>query len=245
MWQELFSSTFVYLGMNDGHIMNCKGIDQRLDDYLDGSVSAGDVVAIEGHAGACPACRALLAREMRIRRALRELPAPEPTEALFDRAFSRVVAQTPPRRSWRIPGLALAASIMLILSANLLLKPGTAPVEEVPGLTIALNQAQEVSLVFESERVMENARFTIELPEGIELSGYPGQREISWEGRLVQGRNLLVLPVEAHSGHGGKLVAYVTYAGKSKDFMLRMDVLPPTNPPISEQGPQVAPATVM
>jgi hypothetical protein len=231
--------------MNDGHIMDCSGINQRLDDYLDGAVSADDIVAIERHADACPACRALLTWEIRVHRALRELPAPEPTEEFFDRAFARVVAQTPSRRNWRIPGLALAASILLIFTVNLLLESGTAPVEEIPGLAIALNQIHEVSLVFESERAMHNARFTIELPEGIELSGYPGQREISWEGNLAQGRNLLVLPVEARSGQGGKLVAYVTHTGKRKNLVLRMEVIPPTAPPAVTQGQHAAPVTVM
>jgi hypothetical protein len=111
---------------------------------------------------------------------------------------------------------------------------------------IALNQAREVSLVFESEHAMENARFTIQLPEGVEVSGYPGQRELSWEGGLAQGKNLLVLPVEAHSGHGGELVAVVTHTGKRKNFALRLDVLPPQDAPATGLPDQVAvPVTVM
>lgn len=225
--------------------MDCSGINQRLDDYLDGVVSAEDVVAIERHADACRACRALLDREAHIRRALRELPAPEPTKAFFDHAFARAVAQIPPQRDWHLTGLALAASIMLIFAVNLMLKHKTDPVEDLPGLAIALNQVEEVSLVFESGRTIENARFSIELPEGIELSGYPGQREISWEGNLAQGRNLLVLPVEARSGHGGKLVAYVTHTGKRKEFVLRMVVQTPAEPPVSLLEQNTAPVTVM
>jgi hypothetical protein len=144
-----------------------------------------------------------------------------------------------------MPGLALAASVLLIFTVNLFLKSGTAPVEEIPGLAIALNQVQEVRLVFESERAMHNARFTIELPEGIELSGYPGLRVISWEGNLAQGRNLLVLPVEARSGHGGKLVAYVTHTGKRKNLVLSMEVQTPTAPPAATKEQQAAPVTVM
>lgn len=231
--------------MNKLHIMDCTGFSRRIDDYLDGAATAEEAVAIERHANGCPACRSLLSREALIRGALRELPAEELTEAFVDRAFALAAAQPPWRRNWRMPGLALAASIMLIFAVSLLFRHGTPPMEDLPGLSIALNQPQEVSLVFESERVMENARFTIELPEGIELSGYPGQREISWEGRLAQGRNLLVLPVEARSGHGGKLVAQVTHTGQRKDFILRMEVLPVPTPSDPNQATHTAPVTVM
>lgn len=231
--------------MNDGYIMDCSRVNLRVDDYLDGLLEAEDVVAIERHAEACPACRALLARETKIRHALRKLPAPEPAETFFDRAIAHAVTQARPRRQWSLPGLALAASLMLIFAVNHLLRPGTVPPQDIPGLAIALNQVQEVSLVFDSERAMENARFTIQLPEGIELSGYPGQREISWEGSLAQGKNLLVLPVEARSGHGGELVAYVTHTGKKKNFTLKMDVLLPKDSPITQPEQKATPVMVM
>jgi hypothetical protein len=231
--------------MNNGCLMDCKGINQRLDDYLDGLVKPEEIAAIESHASACPTCRTLLVRERRIRRALRELPAPEPTGAFLERALAQAVARDQPQRHWRLPGLALAASVMLIFAINLLLKHDTIPVRDIPGLAIALNQTQEVRLVFESEHAMDNARFTIQLPEGIELSGHPGQREITWDGSLAQGTNLLVLPVEARSGHGGELVAYVSHTGKRKDFVLRMDVESPLQPPITELEQHAAPMTVM
>lgn len=226
--------------------MNCEVLKERLDDYLDGLTGSAEAIAVERHAAACPACRGLLARETMILAELRRLPAPEVSEAFIDRAIARAVAESRPQRPWRLPALALAASLMVIIAVNFLLSPGTAPVQQgIPGLAIALNQTQEVSLVFESEHAMHNARFTIQLPEGLELSGYPGQREISWEGNLAQGKNLLVLPIEARSGHGGELIAHVTHTGKRKDFVLKMDVLPPQEAPLTRMETHAAPITVM
>lgn len=230
--------------MNDGHIMDCNRTSQLLDDYLDGLLKPEECVAVDRHTSECPACRALLARETRLRQTLRGLPVPEPSEMFFDRAIAQAVAHSQ-RRRWRIPGMALAASIMLIFAVNFLLKPNTIPVQDILGLAITLNQIQEVSLVFESEHAMEDARFTIQLPEGIELSGYPGQREISWEGSLAQGKNLLVLPIEARGGHGGELIAYVTHTGKRKNFVLKMDVLSPKDPPITRSEQKTAPVVVI
>lgn len=225
--------------------MDCHGIRQRLDDYLDGELAPDVATAVGNHVAVCPACRTLLAREGEIRRALRELPVPEPTAAFFDHAIAQAAARERPRRHWQWTGLALAASVTLAIALNVLLKPTTAPVEDIPGLAITLNQVQEISLVFESDRPMENTRFTIELPDGIELSGYPGQRAISWDGSLAQGTNLLVLPVEARSGQGGELIAYVTHTGKMKYFVLRMNVLAGGETPHSQPLETVTPPTVM
>jgi hypothetical protein len=228
--------------------MDCDGLNRRLDDYLDGSLNPEEYATFNSHADECAACRILLAREIRLQQALRGLPAPEPSETFLHGAIAQAIKHHQ-RRRWRIPGMALAASVLLVFTAHLWLKPTTAPAPEIPGLAIALNQVQEISLVFESEHAMENARFTIQLPEGIELTGYPQQREISWEGGLAQGKNLLVLPVEARSGRGGDLVAFVTHTGKRKDFVLHMEVLPsqqaPITSPITRLEPKTAPVTVM
>ncbi|MCC6207933.1 MAG: zf-HC2 domain-containing protein [Gammaproteobacteria bacterium] len=227
--------------------MNCSAVDRLVDDYLDGALTPDEVATLEHHATECPSCRTLLASERDLRQALRDLPVPAPSEAFFDRAIAQAVTRNH-RQYRRMPGLglALAASVMMVFAVGILYKSGPAPVQDIPGLAIALNQHQDVSLVLESEQSMEKARFTIRLPEGIEVSGYPGQRELSWEGSLAQGKNLLVLPVEAHSGRGGDLVAVVTHTGKRKNFVLRMDVLSPQETPITNhQNQNAATITVM
>lgn len=227
--------------------MNCSAIDHLVDDYLDGMLTPADVAALERHVAACPLCRARMIREQNVRQLLRNLPAPEPSAEFFDRAIGQAVVRDPGRhRRMSGLGLALAASVTLVFALGILYRSGPAPIQDIPGLAIALNQVQDVSLVLESDQPMQNARFTIQLPEGIEVSGYPGQRELSWEGSLSQGKNLLVLPVEAHSGQGGDLVAVVTHTGKRKNFVLKMNVLPSQDSPISNhQNQTAAPVTVM
>lgn len=230
--------------------MNCAMIDQRLDEYLDGALNQDETVALERHAGECLSCRTLLARESALRRSLRELPAPEPSEAFFDHILAQATTDNRGRRGWgrRIPGvgLALAASVMLVFAVGVLYRSGPAPVQDLPGLAIALNQPRDVSLVFESKHAVANTRFTIQLPDGIEVSGYPGQRELSWEGSLAQGKNLLVLPVEARSGRGGELVAAVTSTRNKKSFVLKMEVLSPQEAPIIDHADQeTTPVTVI
>lgn len=215
--------------------MNCDRLQARLDDYLDGELTAEEGHALEAHARDCGGCRARLARERELREALRRLPVPEPDEAFFDRALAQAASRRP-RWVSRHHGLslgigaiggALAASLVLVLGWNLLVGPSGSPAhQEIPGLSIALNEVREVSLVVESARTLDNATFTVLLPEGVELAGFPSQREVSWQGRLVKGENLLVLPIRASAAGDGELVAYVQHTDKRKTFRLKMDVKP-------------------
>lgn len=215
--------------------MNCNDLHTKLDDYLDGLLSGEDAGALETHAGDCADCRMRLARERELRRALRALPVPDPDEGFFDRALARAAAQHTNVRPHRhrfsfglgAVGGALAASLVLVLGWNMLRGPAEMPGHsEIPGVSIALNEVREVSLVVESARNLDNTTFTVLLPEGVELAGFPSQREVSWQGPLVKGKNLLVLPIRASTAGGGELVAFVKHTEKRKTFRLRMDVVP-------------------
>jgi anti-sigma factor RsiW len=107
--------------------MDCQQILKQLDDYLDGLLRPEMDIALERHIRQCRQCRSLLERENDLRRALRNLPAPEPSDAFFDRAIAQAVKHERRRLGWRIPGAALAASIMLIFAVNVLYKSGAPP----------------------------------------------------------------------------------------------------------------------
>lgn len=213
--------------------MNCTELKNSLDDWLDGDLSPGQAAAVEAHAAGCPACQARLARARDLQARLRRLPAPEPDAALFDRALAAAAAHDLQRRrrTWLGAGGALAASLVLVIGVSAsfqtgqLGQPGQPGLEEaIPGLDIALHEERDISLVVESREELDSATFTVVLPPGIELAGYPGVSEISWEGRLKPGKNLLVLPVRAQAGGGGNVVTHVSHTGKLKTFTVRMAV---------------------
>ncbi|MDX9739790.1 MAG: zf-HC2 domain-containing protein [Gammaproteobacteria bacterium] len=111
--------------------------------------------------------------------------------------------------------------------------PAVLPQEEILALIVPLNEEREISLALESQRRIEEATFTVHLPEGLELAGYPGQREISWRGPLESGHNLLILPIRAQAGVGGDLIARIADAERQRSLTLRMEV--------SEPGPKAPP----
>jgi hypothetical protein len=123
-------------------------------------------------------------------------------------------------------GSAIAATIAIwAISSVLLTSPDLAnPGATIPGVSIALEQPRTVNLVFASSTSLESATLTVSLPDGIELEGFPGQREITWETGLNEGRNLLPLTLVALSPAGGELLARLEHDNRNRTFRLRVDV---------------------
>ena len=65
---------------------------------------------------------------------------------------------------------------------------------------------------------------TVSLPDGIELAGFPGQREITWETSLREGRNLLPLTLVALTPTGGELLARLEHDDRDRTFRLHVTV---------------------
>lgn len=207
--------------------MNCRELENRLDDFLDGTLDGGLQETLQTHVAACPRCRERVEREKALRHALRALPVEGPSEGFYDRALQHAMAHDH-RRPRLLASGAIAASLALVLAGSLLfqrpaVEPGGAH-QDIPGLTISLNEERDVKLVFSSAQTLARATFTVVLPPGVELRGHPGQREITWEGSLQKGRNLLVLPLIARGEGGGELTAYVSHGAKRKAFRMRMAV---------------------
>ncbi len=98
-------------------------------------------------------------------------------------------------------------------------------------IVLALDEERELSLALESQQRIEEATFTVILPEGVELSGYPGQREITWIGSLESGKNLLVLPLKARAGNGGELTTHIMHTERRRSLILHADVVTPSPAP--------------
>lgn len=161
---------------------------------------------------------------------LRDYPMPDARAGFYDEALLRA-AQEGARRTrnrWLVTGFgsAIAAGIAIwFLSGVFMTSPTlTAPDADIPGVTIALEQTNTVNLVFASASRLDSATLTVILPEGIELAGFPGQREISWETSLNEGKNLLPLKLIALTPAGGELYARLVHNNRDREFRLRVDV---------------------
>jgi hypothetical protein len=161
---------------------------------------------------------------------LKDYPMPEAATGFYDQALVRATHEGSRRQRnrWLMTGFgsAIAATIAVwVVSGVLLSTPETpTPDTTIPGVSIALEQPRTVNLVFASATTLDSATLTVSLPDGIELDGFPGQREITWETSLTEGRNLLPLTLVALNPAGGVLLARLEHEDRDRTFRLRVDV---------------------
>lgn len=161
---------------------------------------------------------------------LKDYPMPEATAGFFDQALVRATHEGSRRQRnrWLMTGFgsAVAAGLVLWMVGGVLLTTPDLPAVDssIPGITMTLEEPRTINLVFASAEPLDAATLTVLLPEGIEMSGFPGQSEVSWETSLRAGKNLLPLKLIATSSFGGEVLATLRHDDRSRTFRLRIDV---------------------
>lgn len=169
-------------------------------------------------------------QDREVRKLLQDYPAPTPDEGFYERALVRATHEGSKRQRnrWMMTGFgaAVAATIAAWVIGGVLLNEPQLPEADapIPGVTIALAEPRTVNLVFASATALDSATLTVTLPDGIELDGFPGQREITWETSLSAGKNLLPLTLLAVTPTGGELLARLEHEDRDRTFRLRVDV---------------------
>lgn len=161
---------------------------------------------------------------------LKDYPMPRADAGFYDQALARATHEGTRRQRnrWMLAGFgaAVAATIAAWMVGGLLLNDPQLPDASatIPGVTIAMEEPRTVNLVFASATALDAATLTVSLPDGIELEGFPGQREVTWQTSLKEGRNLLPLTLVALTPAGGELLARLEHNDRDRVFRLQLDV---------------------
>jgi hypothetical protein len=148
----------------------------------------------------------------------------------YDQALARATHEGTRRQRhrWMMTGFgsAIAAGLVLWLIGGFFLTAPNLPerAATIPGIAMTLEEPRTINLMFASETAMASATLTVTLPDGIELAGFPGQREITWETSLVAGKNYLPLELIALTPVGGEVLARLEHDNRDRTFRLRIDV---------------------
>jgi hypothetical protein len=161
---------------------------------------------------------------------LKGYPMPEATADYFDPALVQATheASRQQRNRWLMTGFgsAIAAGLVLWMIGGFFLTTHELPTADptIPGITMTLEEPRTINPVFASTEALSAATLTVQLPPGIEMSGFPGQREINWETSLTAGKNLLPLKLIATSPPGGEVFAILRHDDRGRTFRLRVDI---------------------
>jgi hypothetical protein len=161
---------------------------------------------------------------------LKDYPMPEAAAGYYDQALVRATHEGSRRQRnrWLLTGFgsAIAAGLAIWMIGGLFFTtpelPGADPT--IPGVTMTLAEPRTINLVFASTEALNGATLTVQLPPGIEMSGFPGQREVTWETSLTAGKNLLPLKLIATSPQGGEVFATLRHDDRGRTFRLRVDI---------------------
>lgn len=201
--------------------MECRDVTLQLDDMLDGRLDAPARKAFEEHLARCAECRRGHEHAAAVHDAVRKLVPPAMHPGFAERALSRATRPVAPKvRSRPVLGMALAASLMLGASLGVFF--ATRPA--VQSVALVLEQPETVRVVFNSAKPLKAATLSIALPDNVELVGYGGQRELSWQTDLREGGNLMQLPLIVHAAPKEDLVARLSHGDSTKTFRLRIQV---------------------
>ncbi len=169
-------------------------------------------------------------QDQEIQALLKDYPMPEATTAFYDQALVRATHEGTRRQRnrWLMTGFggALAAGLALWLIGGFFLTTPNLPATDpnIPGITMTLEEPRTVNLVFASATDLDSATLTVTLPDGIELAGFPGQREIAWQTSLKEGKNFLPLELIAVSPVGGEVLARLEHDDRDRTFRLRVEI---------------------
>jgi len=205
--------------------MNCKNslslVDEYLGNYLDGETRQ----ALEDHLGQCASCQAHFAQERALRQRLQTQLVGQPKAGFADRVLERTVEhhQNKARHHWSFIRGAVAASVVIAIT-SFALRFGLQQEPQAARQTLTLNQVTRVALALDSKEELKGATITLQLPDNVELKGFPGQRMISWKTDIDRGTNLLALPVMGVAAKSGLLVARLEHGNKSREFKVELSV---------------------
>jgi len=161
---------------------------------------------------------------------LKDYPMPQVAAGYFDQALVRATHEgsRQQRNRWLMTGFgsAVAAGLALWMIGGFFLTTPELPEANpsIPGITMTLEEPRTINLVFASAVPLNAATLTVQLPPGIEMSGFPGQHEVTWETSLTAGKNLLPLKLIATSPQGGEVFATLKHDGRERTFRLRVDI---------------------
>lgn len=200
--------------------MDCRTFALQVDDWLDGRLGAAEQEPLRLHLQGCASCHRGHADAEALRAELRNLSAPAARPGFAAQALAKAVAAP----AGAAPAMALAASLVLGVGvAAMLFTIWPAP---TPMVTLSVQQAESVNLVFNAARPLPGATLSLSLPENVQIVGYGDRRELTWRTDLHEGANLLQLPLVLNAKASGDLVAQLSHGASSKTFRLKIEAKP-------------------
>ena len=207
--------------------MNCKEIQQNIDDLEAEQPEPGYAEALQKHLDGCQACQAFYNDTRRIKKTLRNAELPPLPQSIRQ---MRYVQNNQPAHTLR--WLAAAALLLITFSLGFFVALNTQQDTPAPPATSRITQT--VVMAVESVNDRQGVTLRLLLPPGVEVDGHPGAATLEWRDDLSAGINRLRIPLILSGDEDGMLIAQVEYQGKIQEIRVRLGK--PTEAPQTKTG---------
>ncbi len=197
--------------------MKCQDIENRLLDLVSGELAATELEECRRHIAHCVTCDEVM-RGVEGLAVLRERNTGAMPTDLFESMSTRLERRTDQgasgQRFWTgtvFGGVVAASLFALALTTGWVQLPGDATNRSAPEFVVALSEPRDLNVAIETDHALANATITVTLSGGVELAGYTGQRQLTWEADLVAGVNQLTLPIRTTGIAGGQVIVQLVH----------------------------------
>lgn len=208
--------------------MNCKQFQALWTEWPGKELSDEQTGTMAGHYKNCPGCQRYVRQMTTLLDQLKRFPAGRPPAGLSQKLFAHARARAKSQSDGSKRPYAIAAALLIGFVAGALVWPvldtpdktlRVAETRPLRTVSLTLDSVQEVHVAINAPREISNATLTLELPAGVEIAGYPGQRQLRWQTGLKAGRNNLTLPLRAYETvTDAVLKTRVEYDGRQKEL---------------------------
>ncbi len=201
--------------------MNCREIDDLLQDFIDDKLSPADCELVAAHLGTCSACAAKHLDALDVIDVLKNVEVPPATADFASRAIAGAgrAGQQP---LIRFPGKLATGIAASLVTLALIFVFFDSKITQLDDAVVLLgDEVKVIKVAIDSARAIDGVRMTIDISDNLEISGYENQKEISWNADLKQGTNVIALPISALARGEGEITTRVRLNDKVKVFKIK------------------------
>lgn len=200
--------------------MQCNDAKTLLNDHIEGELSPNQTTCLNIHLGSCSECREdLFQREMLVQR-LNELVLPRAPDYFAERIKKHRKQKNAEKVRWFATGASVAAGVAVLLFVAgwqfLFNDTDTFPV------SIIQKTDDNVHLLVHSNSGLDGVRFSVLMPESVELKGFTGKRTVAWLGKLKRGENILSLPLKKLARPEQTVVVRIEHQDSKKEYTIQL-----------------------
>lgn len=215
--------------------MNCETVEDFLSSAQRRDLELAPENLMLHHAKQCASCQQRIADTERYLNTLEMLEGPELGAGGAQRILNRLNVEIERKSQTELQGalpwwrngfsLGFATASFLCVSVVMLMSLNVAPKQAVPVAQINHGvHEQNISLVIDVPRDMNQANLIIEFPASLRWRGLEDMEKIEWPVNLQKGENILELPVSYTLGEFSKtpqvIKASIRYGDISRSFAL-------------------------